>query len=236
MPGVRVWSAPARALNRANAVCVRAHPPAGRATTGARERQRLWAQGRVAATEAVQQAVWHFRGVPPARISVAIEPDAHGRPCCRLAGETASLAPWVSISHCDGASAALVAMPGTRLAGVGLDVARDDGRHEGLAEGGFGPEELRILDRVGEPARDAALLRLWCAKEAAAKAWGFGLLGDPLCLRVEAVERAMSGVHVTARGALALLVRARGLSASVRAVCGCEDGWVFAVAAAFQES
>jgi phosphopantetheinyl transferase len=60
-------------------------------------------------------------------------------------------------------------------ADVGIDIERIEPRAEGFADVAFTADELRMMS---EPP-DEAMARLWVGKEAAAKAAGTGLSGDP---------------------------------------------------------
>jgi phosphopantetheinyl transferase len=77
----------------------------------------------------------------------------------------------VSIAHKDEIAVAIASHDGD----LGIDVERIAPRDAGFADLAFTADELRMMN---EP-RDEALTRLWVAKEAAAKAAGTGLAGDP---------------------------------------------------------
>jgi len=135
-----------------------------------------WLFGRVAAKDAVRARLF-ARGTPslyPAEI--AIESDDNGRP--RVRG------PWsadlrVSIAHKDGIGVAIVA----EGRDPGIDIEKVESRGDGFAELAFTEEELARL-----PAGDADgwRTRLWAAKEAAGKAAGTGMAGDPRKLAMSA--------------------------------------------------
>ncbi|WP_218082749.1 4'-phosphopantetheinyl transferase family protein [Anthocerotibacter panamensis] len=128
-------------------------------------RAREWLLGRVAAKEALMQWFQQEQGVSPTDFTLL--PDAQGKP--RLQGTLAPL-PEVSISHSRGHILAAVAPTPLGVDLERLDVVRfDDWFH--LA---FGAEELALI-----PGRGPLLVGGWCAKEAAAKAWGTGFQGNP---------------------------------------------------------
>jgi phosphopantetheinyl transferase (holo-ACP synthase) len=167
--------------------------PEERAALGAlpgperRKTLRLW--GRVAAKEAARRT-WAARGEPPTYpTDLAIEPDDRGRPRLISLIEPDAETPAVSIAHAEGVAVALaVADPRTR---VGIDVERIAGRDEGFEAVAFSEAERAILDRTPESSRAEWLARLWCAKEAAAKATGMGLADGPR--GVEIIEADTTG-------------------------------------------
>jgi len=115
---------------------------------------------------------------------VTIDNEASGRPVVITpAGRDVR----VSIAHKDGIAVAM-AREGQE---VGIDVERVQAREESFALTAFTESELRLVD--GEP-RDEAWTRLWCAKEAAAKAAGTGLGGAPT--RFPVLDRAGSRLLV----------------------------------------
>ena len=82
------------------------------------------------------------------------------------------MSPVVSISHSDGIAAAIAALDARTL--VGIDVERVSGRADGFERLAFTPPERALLDTVPVGDRLEWHLRLWCAKEAVAKAFGRG--------------------------------------------------------------
>jgi phosphopantetheinyl transferase len=104
--------------------------------------------------------------------------------------------PDLSITHSDGHCVAAVADPGLR---IGVDLERGP-RELARVRRGFAPEELAALERLEGRARAAAVLGLWCAKEAASKAWGTGLDGAPRAWRVEGYRAGCRDVTVHHRG------------------------------------
>jgi phosphopantetheinyl transferase len=67
---------------------------------------------------------------------------------------------------------------------------------EGFARIAFTPEEHSVLSALDTLAREEWSLRLWCAKEAVAKALGRGLAGGPGGLPIQAVDRHTGYVQV----------------------------------------
>jgi phosphopantetheinyl transferase len=77
----------------------------------------------------------------------------------------------VSISHVDG-SAVAVLTDRQGVSGVGIDLERCGRMKAGMERAAFSARERQMLDLVDADDRQAWALRLWCAKEASAKATG----------------------------------------------------------------
>ncbi|HUG25188.1 beta-ketoacyl synthase N-terminal-like domain-containing protein, partial [Piscinibacter sp.] len=150
-------------------------------------RRREWLLGRAAIKEAVRLAIQQQTGhlLYPSDISVLH--DEHGAPYVDgwWRGSLAE-APSVSLSHTSRACLAAVASPSC---GVGVDF-EDLGRIQQpeLIIETLTPSERRTVDDLRGSALDERLLRLWCAKEAAAKYLGFGLQGRPEAFQVRFVD------------------------------------------------
>src|SRR5262249_26068054 len=141
-----------------------------------------WLFGRIAAKDAVRDYISRRTEymLPPADIEIRAE--KRGRPEAVVSGLTPGFqAPSISISHCgDWAVAAAV---GTEYA-VGIDsepVSRSSDLNTDFLRTAIQPEEDTLV-----PSADANVwrLRIWCAKEAAAKADGVGLGSGLLAMRV----------------------------------------------------
>lgn len=146
---------------------------------GLRQAQRRadWMYGRIAAKDAVRRHLFQAGAGEVFPLEIGIASEASGRP--RVTGRGEGLR--VSIAHKPGIAVALAVAEGD----PGVDVEEVVPRGDGFAALAFGPEEVALLPG-GD--RDEWLTRFWCAKEAAGKARGTGLGGDPRSLRVEAVE------------------------------------------------
>jgi phosphopantetheinyl transferase len=64
----------------------------------------------------------------------------------------------------------------------------------------FSSEERALLDGAPEEFRREGWLRLWCAKEAAGKFTGLGLIGQLDKIRVRSIDFERSVVHVAPNG------------------------------------
>lgn len=149
---------------------------------------RAWLLGRLAAKAAAAD-FWHL---PPERVEIFRNPD--GRPILRLPGESTG---QVSISHTAGAAAAVV---GSGPDGLGVDLERlDRSIDERAWHWAFSDDERHLAEnvlRTGFPPR----LSLWCAKEAAGKACGLGLLNNLARVRVTAADWTAGLVKVSLSG------------------------------------
>jgi len=147
-------------------------------------RRTEWLFGRAAAKDAVRRLVKEHYGIEVFPADVEIGQDADGRPFASLLGMGESeIVPSISIAHSDGLA---VAIAGYCAEGqwLGIDVERLRPRREGFQEIAFSKDELTLLDAFSGSARDEWVTRLWCAKEAAAKALGKGLVEGPRSLAV----------------------------------------------------
>lgn len=193
-------------------------------TSAVPRRQNDWLRGRVAAKDAARLTAG--RACRAADIAVD-QPDPDGPPRLRPGpGGLFDTPPHLSISHAGGCAAAAVADP-ARYSGVGLDLERVETHGDSFLVSAFLPEERALLAECAEgPARDLLVTRLWCAKEAAAKACGVGVAqmrdrfvvsrapgdADRLVLQDTARSAPLSLHHCAAHGAgmvLAVVTRGR---------------------------
>ena len=185
---------------------------------GGAKRRREWLMGRIAAKDAVRLRLLGTRGVRLLPADIAIVADSFGKPeVCGPALEHLGASFSVSIAHTDGAAMALSSEPAR---GIGIDLERLDRRrgdyeraafHEaeraflsGVAAGSDGPDAgwPRTDDDRRAAHRERAL-RLWCAKEAVAKALGRGLMGSPLNLERRGGDHGLERVDLVVAGSLA---------------------------------
>jgi phosphopantetheine--protein transferase-like protein len=110
--------------------------------------------------------------------------------------------PAISIAHSDGLAVAIAGYcsEGQRL---GIDVERLRPRQEAFQEIAFSDDELALLGSLPDSARDEWVTRFWCAKEAAAKALGKGLVGGPRSVAVRKVHAPTGTVEVVLGDGLA---------------------------------
>jgi phosphopantetheinyl transferase len=141
-------------------------------------RQLEWLPGRIAAKDAVRHWLWQRGAGPLFPIEIGIRNDESGRPVVEVSG-AGDLR--VSIANKAGMAAAIVA----EGQDVGIDLERVAPREASFERASFGAAELALLP---DGARDEWVTRFWAAKEAAAKARGTGLEGNPKRFRVRQVD------------------------------------------------
>lgn len=151
--------------------------------TGSVRRRRQWLLGRAALKEAVRHWVWQQTGEWLYSSEVEVQHTALGAPFVGGAWDGLLIAaPAVSLSHHE--SAAVAAVQG-QAGSVGVD-AEPLGRIRDpqLFSASLTPTEQVQLAAVPVADQAQRLLALWCAKEAAAKCLGTGLMGQPEAFEV----------------------------------------------------
>jgi malonyl CoA-acyl carrier protein transacylase/phosphopantetheinyl transferase len=140
-------------------------------------RRAHWLMGRIAAKAAVRSWAEERYGQSLGPTEIEVGSDERGRPTVSFAERGGSIGPpALSISHADTMAAAVVAED----LSVGVDLEEErDGSPRSVPEIAFAEGERAEAERAGVPP-----IALWCAKEAAAKALGVGLLGEPSRWRV----------------------------------------------------
>jgi phosphopantetheinyl transferase len=162
------------------------------------ERRRIeWLLGRCCAKDAVRLLAQERGQAELLPADVPIFPDENGRPL--VTG--GSIRPAISISHADGvAVAAATFEPGMA---IGVDVQRMDPSRDGFEDAAFSERERELLPEHDSELRRECVLRFWCAKEAAAKALGYGMVGGPGSMVVRRFDTGDGTVSLEAAGALA---------------------------------
>ncbi len=151
-------------------------------------RRRGWLLGRIAIKDAVRNFLRERDGRDRFPIEVAVRAASSGRPRIEIYGESADDL-RVSVAHKPDIAVAIVG----EGRDVGIDIETIEARGDGFASLAFHDHE-RELARGADEAEWQT--RLWAAKEAAAKAAGTGLEGNPRRFRVR--ERA--GHHLQIEG------------------------------------
>jgi phosphopantetheinyl transferase len=166
------------------------------------KRRREWLMGRIAAKEAVRlrltrtdspPGLKRHETPPLSRRDIVIRADERGCPSLEIAVD-------LSIAHTEGVA---VAAASTRAAGIGIDIERLDRRRGDYERAAFTDEERRRLDDGPADRRAERALRLFCAKEAAAKATGLGLMGSPHNLHLVDCDAGLARVELRTAGRLA---------------------------------
>jgi acyl transferase domain-containing protein/phosphopantetheinyl transferase len=159
----------------AHLILGRAERAQWRALSQVPKRRYEWLLGRVAAKEALRRLLQRRLGIALAPADIEIVPDANGRP--QVVGawrERLGVRPVVSIAHSGGVAAALAALDSRVL--VGIDIELVNPERDGFEALAFAPDERQLVSTLDADARREWQLRMWCAKEAAGKAIGRGLL------------------------------------------------------------
>lgn len=110
---------------------------------------------------------WLARELVLAPSALALDRDARGRP---------RLGPGHDVSWSHSGDRLLVALAEGVAVGADLERLRHRPRALELARRFFAPGESAWLASLPDPMRDAAFVRLWCAKEAVVKAHGRGIV------------------------------------------------------------
>ncbi len=158
---------------------------------GPDKRRTEMAFGHLAAKDCVRELWARESGQRLFPVDLEIQHDAARRPRARYRGPERVELPAVSLSHTEGAVAAVAAYH----AHVGIDIERIAPRGADFEQAAFDPAERQLIDQAPLE-RSEALLRVWCAKEAVGKALGVGLAEGPHTLRVRRVDWTFGRVGV----------------------------------------
>ncbi len=149
-----------------------------RALDGSARQRRQWLLSRVCLKEAVRRWLFRQTGQAIYPADIVVSHDELGAP--RVDGwwaDSLTAPPAVSLSHNRRVTVAAVTWPNQAI-GVDVEVLGDV-RHTDLVEGALATAEREALHLFPENEWPERAVRLWCAKESAAKAYGTGLLGRP---------------------------------------------------------
>jgi phosphopantetheinyl transferase len=190
-------------------------------------RCRQWLLGRLCVKRAVGVSIVRQNGPELVPSAIEIFTDQHGRPfVCEALSERLNLRLSISISHSEGVVAAIAAKCDT-FRKVGIDVEPVERDCRLLERVAFGHSEQSLLSKLPTGVRQEWVIRLWCAKEALAKAVGRGMVGGPLGFVTEKLEAATGDVTVRVAGRLAHQLD--GLKDRSFPVCtGSENGFIYA--------
>lgn len=170
---------------------------------GPPKRRTEWLLGRVAAKDAVRLYLKRRYGMAICPADVEITPDEHG--CPAVAGYWAKDidgVPALSIAHTGSVAVALVGDRAT-CSGVGIDVEPIGRMNELLREVTFSPEERDLIPVARASQQEEWSTRLWCAKEAVAKAMGRGMVEGPKGLIIRDLDERTGRVTIALSGELA---------------------------------
>jgi phosphopantetheine--protein transferase-like protein len=174
-----------------------------RSLKGPDRRRTEWLLGRVAAKDAVRLYLKDHYGIALSPADIEIAQDEHGQPQARGKwAEDLEKVPLVSLAHSSGMAIAVAGHDG-QCHGIGIDIEHVGRQREGFEGAAFSPAEQHILSSLDAPTKEEWCLRLWCAKEAVAKAVGRGMTGGPLTLEVLDLDILTGCVSVVLTGELA---------------------------------
>ncbi len=149
-----------------------------RGLSGSARQRRQWLLSRVCLKEAVRSWLLRQTGHAIHPADILVGHDERGAPLVDgWWADHLTPPPAVSLSHNRRLTVAAVTWPNQP---VGVDVeVLGDVQHTDLVEGALDSAERAALHLFPENERPERAVRMWCAKESAAKAWGTGLLGRP---------------------------------------------------------
>lgn len=148
-----------------------------------------WILGRAAAKDAVCNLLRKNYSIELCPADVEIESDEYGQPIAKIPlSELSDRIPSVSIAHKKEIAVA-VAVEGREAVDIGIDIEHLHSLKDGFVKMVFCPYEQELLPAPEASMFDEWVLRLWCAKEAAAKAIGTGLGGNPQNIIVRKINR-----------------------------------------------
>jgi phosphopantetheine--protein transferase-like protein len=195
------------------------------------DRSAEWLIGRAVAKDALRSFVLSEFGLGLLSADIEVETGANGSP--HAAGPWTKLisgsVPRVSISHAPGMTVAAVAS-GSSSSGVGIDVERIDRINDDVSAIAFTDDEADMILSVPEPLRPEWRARVWCAKEAAAKATGEGLNGRPDWIAATSIDLASGVVTISTDGMISSL-QAPSLSVTT----SIQDNFAFGVCVLMNE-
>jgi phosphopantetheinyl transferase len=138
------------------------------------ERQKQWLLGRIVTKDAVRR--WAAEQTQAAMLHPAaftIDNDVRGRPFVKtLPG--CEMPPLVSIAHSETRAIAVA-----HSEAVGVDIERIAERDADFVRAFTTANERNMIEKFPEAERHIWTTRLWCAKEAAGKLLGTGVVGAP---------------------------------------------------------
>lgn len=162
-------------------------------------RRREWLFGRAALKEATRAWLQVQTGHLLYPSDIVVRHDTLGAPFVEgwWCGTLIDEAPRVSLSHTASTCLAALAPPGVP---VGVDLESLGRAQPELVAGSLAPEERVYVEGLQDTEMQERVLRIWCAKEAAAKCLGTGLQGRPEAFRVVAADAGWNEVLVDHQG------------------------------------
>ncbi|MFG2044559.1 beta-ketoacyl synthase N-terminal-like domain-containing protein [Dactylosporangium sp. NPDC048998] len=167
--------------------------------------RKQWLLGRIAVNDAVRLQLWDDGHTDVYPIELTVSNDPNGRPRVHPRPGRGYRECDVSLAHVAEIAVAIAKPRASRAAadapGVGIDVAEITDHPDSTIAFALSDSERRLLDSKAAAGEDRRLwfARFWAAKEAAAKAEGTGLAGDPRRFKLVAATPAVLTVEVAGR-------------------------------------
>lgn len=192
------------------------------------KRSTQWLLGRTVAKDAIRAFIRAATGIALYPADIEIVPDDYGQPfAVGTEMEATGVRPRISIAHSAGIGVALVGNF-SNYHGLGIDVECLDRPHHGVEQILLSEDETLAAARSDICLDDEWMLRLWCAKEAVAKAFGRGLAGSPRNLMLRSIEPISGTVHIELSGDLAAAFPAAA-GRTISAFTGKDENKVIAI-------
>ena len=162
------------------------------------QRKTEWLLGRLVLKESVRRLLRQSTGMDVWSADIETVVDERGKPAVHLPLSLhLDWQPEVSLAHRQGVAVAVAArLPS--MGAVGIDIETLRPLDESFLQAAFTKEEMGLLRKNGEKSSSMWPLRLWCAKEAAAKALGTGLAAGPRGFRIHSLDRSTGEVQLQA--------------------------------------
>ena len=181
-----------------------------------------WLFGRLAAKDAVNQLL-----KSSSLTSLEILTEKSGRPYFMISNGNGIQKRFLSsIAHCGKVAAAIAAPEQAGLLGIGVDVELRERPTTDLEESGFKETERSLIRSFAGKEAGQLVLKLWCVKEAVAKAIGTGLVGNPCAFEIVSFDESAGLAHVNIDQTLSAHAKS-----PVQAFMGFEGNLAYAIAA-----
>jgi acyl transferase domain-containing protein/phosphopantetheinyl transferase (holo-ACP synthase) len=161
-------------------------------------RRREWLLGRIVAKDAVRELALKISGNQLCAADIEIYSDGYGKPFIAefYSGDT-DLSMHISITHKNGTAIA-IASEAMDSVGIGVDLEVANTREQGFEDLVLNEDERKRFATALSGNRDLVLTKIWSAKEAASKALGNGLSGNPKSLEIVKANNRLDEFEVVA--------------------------------------
>jgi acyl transferase domain-containing protein len=195
------------------------------------QRRTEWLLGRLAAKDAIRRLLKKRHGLSLYPADVEITTGNDGEPVARVkCRSNITSAPIVSIGHSD-STAVAITTDDPNCSGLGIDVERDCTNDPGFEVAAFTSEEQTLLSSLDPGQKNEWFTRVWCAKEAVAKALGGRIVEGPRSITVQEVNAKTGSTRLALSGELAGRIRESN-GGDLTAYTFKEASWIAAVSVA----